>query len=328
MAVDKDKVDPIGNATIASPGGGPTVFFATQWQKLIALAQTARTAAENALAAVAAANASETRIDALEQRNINTVGGIQGGGNLTADRTLSLVNTGVVAGTYGSATQVAQITVGLDGRLTNATNVTITGGGGGGGPWWFAPPTLASLPTVVNDGPATGVVAADDTDAGLLIRALVSADGHSYARLAAAPAAPYTVTCKVHAVTRLDGHYTAAGIVLREAGTGRKVLWGWASNDFAMARRNQNAAGGTDIFLQKTSGVNMSTDGSWLRLLVAANYDVTIQISPEGKQWYTVASVTAATGGWTALDQAGVGIFCRVNPGLETLAAFEHYTAA
>lgn len=39
-----------------------------------------------------------------------------------------LASTGVIAGTYGDSTHVAQITVTSDGRITNATNVTIAGG--------------------------------------------------------------------------------------------------------------------------------------------------------------------------------------------------------
>lgn len=39
--------------------------------------------------------------------------------------------SGVTSGTYGNATNVGQFTVGADGRITSAVNVTITGGGGG-----------------------------------------------------------------------------------------------------------------------------------------------------------------------------------------------------
>lgn len=39
---------------------------------------------------------------------------------------ISLKNSGVTAGTYGSATQVSSVTVGADGRVTGAANVTIS----------------------------------------------------------------------------------------------------------------------------------------------------------------------------------------------------------
>lgn len=58
--------------------------------------------------------------------------GLTGGGNLASNVTISLANTAVSAGTYGSNTQVAQVTIDAQGRITSATNVTITGGGGGG----------------------------------------------------------------------------------------------------------------------------------------------------------------------------------------------------
>lgn len=69
------------------------------------------------------------QLNALFNRNINTGTGLQGGGNLTADRTLSLTNTGVAAATYGSdGLNVGQFTVDAQGRLTSAQNTPITFG--------------------------------------------------------------------------------------------------------------------------------------------------------------------------------------------------------
>jgi hypothetical protein len=47
------------------------------------------------------------------------------GGPITTTGTLSLANTAVTAGTFGTATQVGQFTVDQQGRLTNAANVAI-----------------------------------------------------------------------------------------------------------------------------------------------------------------------------------------------------------
>lgn len=70
---------------------------------------------------------------AFADRDINTTDGLQGGGNLSADRTLSLTDTGVTPGTYGDATNSPQITVDEKGRITSVVDVPISGGGGGGG---------------------------------------------------------------------------------------------------------------------------------------------------------------------------------------------------
>lgn len=54
-------------------------------------------------------------------RSINTGTGLAGGGNLTADRTLYIDATGVVAGTYGSSTLVPILTINAQGQITSAT---------------------------------------------------------------------------------------------------------------------------------------------------------------------------------------------------------------
>lgn len=51
--------------------------------------------------------------------------GLSGGGRLTGNVTLNLANTAVAAGNYGSATQVSQVTIDAQGRITSAANVTI-----------------------------------------------------------------------------------------------------------------------------------------------------------------------------------------------------------
>jgi len=57
--------------------------------------------------------------------NVATGTGLTGG-PITSTGTLSLANTAVTIGTYGDATNVASFTVDQQGRLTSASNVTIS----------------------------------------------------------------------------------------------------------------------------------------------------------------------------------------------------------
>ena len=51
--------------------------------------------------------------------------GLNGGGDITASRTLNISNTGVTAGSYGLPTEVSTITVNDQGQITSATNSPI-----------------------------------------------------------------------------------------------------------------------------------------------------------------------------------------------------------
>lgn len=89
------------------------------------LSSAANVAIDIAVANVSGAVANTTTITAGT--------GLSGGGNLASNITINLANTTVTAGNYGSNTQVAQITIDAQGRITSASNVAITGGGGGSG---------------------------------------------------------------------------------------------------------------------------------------------------------------------------------------------------
>jgi len=55
---------------------------------------------------------------------VNTGTGLTGG-PITTTGTIALANTAVTAGTYGTATQVSQVVIDAQGRITSASNVAI-----------------------------------------------------------------------------------------------------------------------------------------------------------------------------------------------------------
>lgn len=103
----------------------------TQWTINVGgLTNTAGTLlSANNLSDVASTSTSLTNLGGVPTtRTISAGTGLSGGGDLTANRTLSLADTTVNAGSYGSSTQVAALTVDAQGRLTSASNITIPAG--------------------------------------------------------------------------------------------------------------------------------------------------------------------------------------------------------
>ena len=114
----------IANTTVTAASYGDGANVAT----FTVNAQGQITAAANAAINIAVANVSGAVVNTT---TITAGTGLTGGGNLASNVTISLANTTANAGTYGSATQVAQIAVDAQGRITAVANVAISGGGGG-----------------------------------------------------------------------------------------------------------------------------------------------------------------------------------------------------
>lgn len=112
-----------GTISLANTSVAPGVYGdAANVPQVTINAQGQATNVTNVAISISVANVA----NAVPDTRVITAGtGLSGGGNLASNVTIDLANTTVTAGTYGNATQVAQVQINSQGQVTNASNVSI-----------------------------------------------------------------------------------------------------------------------------------------------------------------------------------------------------------
>ena len=126
------------NGTTLWGVGDMAIFNGSIWQKadggdtslvtgLTVTSLTGYMYANNTTPVTASTTIPVANISGAVPNTVNVIAGtgLSGGGALTGNVTLNLANTAVIAGTYGNASAVSQITIDAQGRITSAGNVTI-----------------------------------------------------------------------------------------------------------------------------------------------------------------------------------------------------------
>lgn len=203
----------------------------------------------------------QDRVTALEERTLTAGVGLDGGGDLSADRTFDLADTAVTPGGYGGAATVATFTVDQQGRLTAAADVAVAISAG----------AVSGLADIATSGSATDLTTGTVPDARL----------SSNVALYDATTANFTGTLQAggsNVLTEADPRVIAVGSVTLDASpatTTNVTVSGLLATD--------------EVFLMPTTAAAASLDGLVHVTPGAGSFDITHSDGPAGRSYAWLA---------------------------------------
>lgn len=310
--VNYQKVSPLDWQTpIVDPETGvPSPQFILLWQQMFGNTDTVIDDLDEVIEEIAVIDGEITDLQNDKADKSITITGtspLGGGGDLSANRTITHNTSGVTPGSYTNA----NLTVDSYGHLT-----AVSSGSGGGGGYGYekAPATIPATGsfTWVNQGTASAI---DTASKGILLT--TQNDGFFHSMMLTPPAAPWDVYMRHKSIsgnTTTTG-YTQPCIMLRNSNVGQGqgyalVLEEEAARGVVIGQRINNTFQGISSPIARRYSSN-GESFRWSRASMnAAGTVLTFYISVDGETWINIGTETVATH-LGAVTQVGFG--CRTN---------------